>query len=200
MQGQLPSIRSRWRLPFWLGSPQRDGCSSVNAVVQFVVAGSPSSWPVLILCGFGGRNAGSVMRRHVQPEVLRAALEQALEGIVILDANLKVRFMNRAVRQLWRVSDEQADSKPQYEELVSDSRRTGTYGVPADELEAFIAHRIASVRKGDQTPQDIKTSDGRYIRSQCTKLPGGGRLLTYFDITDWSKTLKRFTGLPLSIL
>jgi diguanylate cyclase (GGDEF)-like protein len=124
------------------------------------------------------------MRKHIQPEVLGAALEQAQEGIVILDANLRVQFMNGAVRRLWRVSDEQADSNPRFEELVSDSKRPARYGVPADQLAAFIAHRISLVRKGDQTPQDIRTSDGRYIRSQCTKLPDGGRLLTYFDITD----------------
>ena len=124
------------------------------------------------------------MRKHIRPEVLGAALEQAQEGIVILDANLRVQFMNGAVRRLWRVSDEIADSNPQFEELVSDSKRPARYGVPADQLEAFIAHRISLVRKGDQTPQDIRTSDGRYIRSQCTKLPDGGRLLTYFDITD----------------
>jgi len=124
------------------------------------------------------------MRKRIKPQVLSAALEQAQEGIVILDANLKVQFMNTAVRRLWGVSDELADSNPQYEELVRDSNRPARYGVPPDELEAFIAHRISLVRKGDQTPQDIKTSDGRYIRSQCTKLPDGGRLLTYFDITD----------------
>jgi diguanylate cyclase (GGDEF)-like protein len=124
------------------------------------------------------------MRKHIQPEVLGAALEQAQEGIVILDATFRVQFMNRAVRRLWRVSDEQADSNPQFEELVSDSKRPARYGVPADQLEAFIANRISLVRKGDRTPQDIRTSDGRYIRSQCTKLPDGGRLLTYFDITD----------------
>jgi diguanylate cyclase (GGDEF)-like protein len=124
------------------------------------------------------------MRKHIQPEVLGAALEQAQEGIVILDADLRVQFMNRAVRRLWRVSDELADSNPQFEELVSDSNRPARYGVPADQLEAFKAHRISLVRQGDPTPQDIRTSDGRYIRSQCTKLPDGGRLLTYFDITD----------------
>jgi diguanylate cyclase (GGDEF)-like protein len=94
------------------------------------------------------------------------------------------KSIQKTVRRLWGVSDELADSNPQYEELVRDSNRPARYGVPPDELEAFIAHRISLVRKGDQTPQDIKTSDGRYIRSQCTKLPDGGRLLTYFDITD----------------
>jgi diguanylate cyclase (GGDEF)-like protein len=124
------------------------------------------------------------MRKRVKSQVLSAALEQAQEGIVILDASFKVQFMNTAVRRLWGVSDELADSNPQSEDLVRDSNRPARYGVPPDELEAFIAHRISLIRKGDQAPQDIKTSDGRYIRSQCTKLPDGGRLLTYFDITD----------------
>jgi hypothetical protein len=124
------------------------------------------------------------MRKRIKSRVLSAALEQAQEGVVILDASFKVQFMNTAVRRLWGVSDELADSNPQYEDLVRDSNRPARYGVPPEELEAFIAHRISLIRKGDQAPQDIKTSDGRYIRSQCTKLPDGGRLLTYFDITD----------------
>jgi predicted signal transduction protein with EAL and GGDEF domain len=73
---------------------------------------------------------------------------------------------------------------PPYRRLVSDARFTGTYGVAPEELEDFIERRIASVKQGDPTPQDLKTSDGRHIRSQCTVLASGGRMLTYCDVTD----------------
>ena len=76
--------------------------------------------------------------------------------------------MNRAVRQLWKVSDEQAESRPPYSQLVGDARHTRTYGVAPDALEGFIARRIARMRAGDPTPHDLRTSDGRHIRSQCT--------------------------------
>jgi len=95
-----------------------------------------------------------------------------------------VQFMIRAVRRLWKVSDEQADRKPPYAELVNDARFTHSYGVPPEQLDEFISRRIALVRTGDPTPNDLPVSDGRIIRSQCTVLAGGGRMLTYTDVTD----------------
>ena len=73
---------------------------------------------------------------------------------------------------------------PPYAQLVNDARFTHTYGVPPAELDQFISRRIALVRAGDPTPTDLRVSDGRIIRSQCTVLASGGRMLTYTDVTD----------------
>jgi diguanylate cyclase (GGDEF)-like protein len=125
-----------------------------------------------------------IVRRSDELDVLHAALDRVQEGIILLDSDLNAQFMNRAVRALWKVSDEQAEQRPPYSELVGDARRTGTYGVAPEQLESFIATRIALVRAGDPTPRDLRTSDGRHIRSQCAVLPNGGRMLTYTDVTD----------------
>jgi len=101
-----------------------------------------------------------------------------------LDADLNAEFMNRAVRQLWDVPDEIADSKPPYAKLVGDARKSGVYGVPPEDLEPLIAKRIAMIRSGDPTPHDLVSSDGRNIRTRCAVLPNGGRVLTYWDVTD----------------
>ncbi len=125
-----------------------------------------------------------IVRHSDELEVLKAALDQVQDGVILLDADLNARFMNEAVRQLWKVSDQQANSNPPYSLLVGDARRTGAFGVPANQLEALIASRIAVVRAGDPTPHDIRTHDGRHIRTRCAILPDGGRMLTYCDITD----------------
>ena len=117
-------------------------------------------------------------------EVLRAALDKVDDVVILLDPKLNATFMNRAVRRLWHVSDAQADRQPPYAELVNDARHTGTYGVAPDKLDAFIEARIARVRAGDPLPCDLRTGDGRHIRSRCAMLPNGGRILTYSDITD----------------
>jgi diguanylate cyclase (GGDEF)-like protein len=104
--------------------------------------------------------------------------------LLLLDSDLNACFMNQAARQLWKVSDQQAAGNPPYSLLVGDARRTGVFGVPSNQLEALIASRIAVVRAGDPTPQDIRTRDGRHIRTRCAILPDGGRMLTYCDITD----------------
>ena len=136
-----------------------------------------------------------IVRHSDELEMLRGALDQMQQGIILLDEFLNAQFMNRAVRDIWRVSDEQADRKPPYVELVSDSRKTGTYGVPQDQLSKYIAGRIAVVRAGDPTPTDIPHSDGRIIRSQCAMLPNGGRMVTYTDVTDLVRRAAQFEQL-----
>jgi PAS domain-containing protein len=136
-----------------------------------------------------------IVRHSDELEMLRGALDQMQQGIILLDEFLNAQFMNRAVRDIWRVSDEQADRKPPYVELVSDSRKTGTYGVPQDQLGKYIAGRIAVVRAGDPTPTDIPHGDGRIIRSQCAVLPNGGRMVTYTDVTDLVRRAAQFEQL-----
>jgi diguanylate cyclase (GGDEF)-like protein len=127
--------------------------------------------------------------------ILRDALNQMQQGIILLDEFLNAQFMNRAVRKLWGVLDEQADRKPPYAELVNDSRSTRAYGVPQEQLDTFIEDRIAIVRAGDPNPIDIRHSDGRIIRSQCAVLPSGGRMLTYNDVTDLVAKANQFEHL-----
>ena len=138
-----------------------------------------------------------IVRHSDDLEMLRAALDQMQPGIILLDESLNAQFMNRAVRELWKVTDEQADRKPPYAVLVRDTQRTGTYGVPADALRKYIVNRIAVVRAGDPTPMDIPHSDGRMIRSQCAILPNGGRMLVYTDVSDLVSRADQFEQLAI---
>ena len=136
---------------------------------------------------------GNRVRREVMR--LQAALDNVEEGVVLLDAHLKTQFMNRAVRDLWDVPQAQVARRPPYSELVNDAIVTGAYGVPANELEAFISRRIALVEAGDPRPVDLRVRDGRVVRSRCTVLPNGGRMLTYMDITDLIRTAEELERL-----
>jgi len=136
-----------------------------------------------------------IVRHSDELEILRTALDKINDGVILLDPQLNAQFMNRAVRQLWKVTDEQAESRPSYAHLVGDAKVTGTYGVSAEELESFIARRIAAIRAGDPAPQDLCTSDGRHIRSRCSVLPSGGRMLTYSDVTDLVRTAEQLEKL-----
>ena len=139
-----------------------------------------------------------IVARADELSMLHAALDRVNEGIILLDAQLNAQFMNRAVRRLWGITDEQARRKPPYAELVNDSRFTKAYDVPPEELDAFISRRIAHVRSGDPTPVDIAVRDGRTIRTQCTVLPDGGRMVTYTDVTDLvGRGGNRFVGAPV---
>ncbi|MBV9261822.1 MAG: PAS-domain containing protein, partial [Pseudolabrys sp.] len=115
---------------------------------------------------------------------LRAALDEIHVGIVLLDSETRAQFMNRAFRRMWRLSDEVADSKPPFVALMYHGRDTRAYAVPAEQLDAYVADRVALVKAGDTKPLDLRLANGEVIRVECAVLPSGGRLLSYTFITD----------------
>lgn len=117
-------------------------------------------------------------------EVLRSALDNVDQGVVLLDPDLNAQFLNRAVRKLWHVKDDFAALQPPFANLLNDTRVSRVYGVPDDQIDDFIAKRIHTVSSGETHPIDLPAAQGRSIRSQCAVLPGGGRMITYTDVTD----------------
>ena len=126
----------------------------------------------------------SEQEHHATAMRLSAALDQVDIGIVLLDSDTRAEFINRAFRDYFSLSDEQADSKPPFIALMYHGRDTGAWQLPEDELSAFIAKRTEMIRTGDSTPLNIHLADGQVLRFICTALPDGGRMLSYTPITD----------------
>jgi diguanylate cyclase (GGDEF)-like protein len=116
--------------------------------------------------------------------VLRAALEQVDYGVVLLDDELRALFINRAFRKMWDLPDDKADARPAFIALLYHGRDTKAYAIPPTEIDAYVAQRMALVRRGDETPLDLALANGEVLRFKCKTLPGGGRMLSYSSITD----------------
>ena len=123
-------------------------------------------------------------RHHATAERLSAALDRVDIGVVLLDAETRAEFINRAFRDYFSLPDEKADSRPPFVALMYHGRDTGAFELPQDELNAFIAQRMEMVRIGDPTPININLADGQVLRFSCTALPDGGRMLSYTPVTD----------------
>jgi PAS domain-containing protein len=123
-------------------------------------------------------------RHHATAERLSAALDRVDIGIVLLDADTRAEFINRAFRDYFSLPDAKADSKPPLIALMYHGRDTGAYELPEQELRAFIARRTAMIRSGDSTPINLNLRDGQVLRFSCTALPDGGRMLSYTPVTD----------------
>ena len=123
-------------------------------------------------------------KHHATAMRLSSALDQVDIGIVLLDADTRAEFINRAFRDYFALSDEQADAKPPFIALMYHGRDTGAYELPEDELSLFIARRTEMMRAGDSTPININLADGQVLRFICTALPDGGRMLSYMPVTD----------------
>ncbi len=99
---------------------------------------------------------------------LRAAVDQIPVGILLLDAELKALFINRAFRNMWALPDAVADRNPSFTDLMHHGCKTMAYELPAEQLEAYVAERVHLVRVGDINPIDLRRSNGDVVRCQCT--------------------------------
>ena len=88
-------------------------------------------------------------KHHATATRLASALDQVDIGIVLLDADTRAEFINRAFRDYFALSDEQADSQPPFIALMYHGRDTGAYELPEDELSALhrAAHRDDAGRR-----------------------------------------------------
>jgi PAS domain-containing protein len=131
---------------------------------------------------------------HATANRLSAALDEVDIGIVLLDADTRAEFINRAFRNYFSLPDDKADARLPFIALMYHGRDTGAYEMPADELNAFIARRMEMMRSGDSTPININLADGQVLRFSCTALPDGGRMLSYTPVTE----LVRYSDDPAS--
>jgi len=115
---------------------------------------------------------------------LRAVLDAIDYGVLLLGPDLRARLGNRAFLEIWRQPESSLDGRPSLAELFQFSRDTGLYDVPNDGWEAYVTERVDAVRRGAIPPTQLPLRDGRILRYQALVLPDGGRMLTYFDITD----------------
>ncbi|MEH2479147.1 PAS domain-containing protein [Nitrobacteraceae bacterium AZCC 2146] len=122
--------------------------------------------------------------RHATAERLSEALDRIDIGVVLLNADTRAEFINRAFRNYFALPDDKADSKPPLIALMYHGRDIRAYELPEDELDAFIARRVEMIRAGDPTPINLRLTSGQVLRLSCTVLPDGGRMLSYTPITD----------------
>jgi PAS domain-containing protein len=149
---------------------QHAGAPSSPAAPQ--AEGSPAATPMA---------ASTAVRSDLLS--LRAALDEVPMGIVLLDGTLRAQIINKAFRAMWRLPAATAESRPAFVTLMYHGRDTRAYEVPDDDLDAYVETRVAHVRAGDPAPINLRLSNGDIIRFQCTKLPDGGRMLSYTDVT-----------------
>jgi PAS domain-containing protein len=116
--------------------------------------------------------------------MLRAALDEVPVGIVLLDADMRARFINRAFRRMWRLPDAKADGRPPFVALMYHGRDTNAYAIPPEELDDYVADRVALIEAGSSEPRDLRLTNGEVLRLNCTVLPSGGRMLCYTYVTD----------------
>ena len=132
-----------------------------------------------------------ITERKRADEALKAALAEfdaVLDnidyGVLFMDAELSARICNRAFRRIWNIPQEFIDENPSLKVLIEYNRQTGLYEVAPEEWDDWIEGRIQAISAGTIEPGEMVRADGKVLSYQCVALPDGGRMLTYFDITE----------------
>ena len=121
------------------------------------------------------------------PEAILASLAEALDlidfGIVLLDRDLRARFVNRRFAEMWAGPPDLLATGPAFRTLLEYTAANRLFGVPASEVPGYLDQRVAAVRAGVVTPAQIDLRDGRRLLFRCTPCADDGRILTWADIT-----------------
>ena len=105
-------------------------------------------------------------------------------GVLILDPQMRVRVHNRAFRDLWGVSEDVLRAQPTVRELLETYRDRVRHGVPDAEWASYVDRRLAEIRAAASPAREWHLADGRVLQYEVVALPDGGRMVTYFDLTE----------------
>ena len=112
---------------------------------------------------------------------LQHALDHARQGITVFDANLALTAWNREFADLFDLPPAMLRHGVGLDEIVRFNAGRGVYG-PGDS-EDFVADRVASLLYDDQPNRLRLFSTHRVIEVRSARLPDGGIVTTYTDVT-----------------
>jgi diguanylate cyclase (GGDEF)-like protein len=119
--------------------------------------------------------------------MLHTILDDLSVGIVLLDSENRVRFVNRVFRRIWRISDTYAESHPSFADMLYHGRGKKASAASHHRLGEYITKQMDLIRAGEQGPLQIRLSNGDAIQFRCKALPDGGRLLTYGNVSELTR-------------
>ncbi len=143
--------------------------------------------------GYRGTGRDVTARKRAEEELeetlaeFSAVMEAINYGVLFMDADLRARIANKAFQKMWNFPDELIERQATMKEFVEHNRYTGLYPVGDEDFDDYVAERVARVRQGAIPPTEMIRADGVVLLYQCYALPNGGRMLTYFDITERKK-------------
>ena len=118
---------------------------------------------------------------------LQAVLDTISYGVLFMDANLRVRFANRAYREIWDLPGNYLSQIGGFRDDMNFRRAKGFYNVSDDKWDSFVERRLELIQEGPIPPMEMRLANGKELQYQCIALEDGGRMLTYFDISELKK-------------
>jgi PAS domain S-box-containing protein len=119
---------------------------------------------------------------------LQATLDSISQGLAKVDASGRVMIHNRRMRELLDLPEALMGSQPTHEEVVRFQRERGDFGADIElvepEARSYLMQPVGKV-----SPDNYwrKTLDGRTLEVRSRRLPDGGMVRTFSDVTSYIK-------------
>jgi len=137
--------------------------------------------------GAAGAAGPRIADETAQLSALRTIVDDLDYGIVVLDRDRRVQYVNRAFRRFWCIPDAAAAGAPSFIKLMYHGRGATAYAVSDDRLGDYVAKQLDLIGSGEERPLSIRLANGDVLRFRCKALPDGGRLLTYGNVSDLAR-------------
>jgi PAS domain S-box-containing protein len=123
---------------------------------------------------------------HFSRQLLAATMENVIQGISVVDAEMRIVAWNRRYLELVGYPDEMVYIGRPVAELIRWNAERGELG-PGDPG-AHVEKRLAYMRAGTAYTYQRRRRDGRVYSIHGQPMAGGGYVATYTDITEFKVT------------
>ncbi len=118
---------------------------------------------------------------------MKATMDAMRMGVVLLDKNLDIIFINKSNYQIWNWDPAEIKMGDPFRRLIDINRHKGVYDIEDGEWEGYVAGRVGEIASGDIAPREFTRRDGVTLVYSCTALSDEKRLVCYFDISEQKK-------------
>ncbi len=115
-------------------------------------------------------------------DLLQSAIDHVRQGIAVFDKNLNLICWNRQFRHLLHLGDDFGRVGVPLGELVT--ALVANAGVAPDESDEAVAWRIRKLVSDCEPYEERLAHDGSVLDVRSSRLPDGGVVITFADITD----------------
>lgn len=114
--------------------------------------------------------------------LLQATLDNMMQGLCLLDGELKVKLFNKRYLELLDLDESSAPLGKSLEQLLRHLTQKGEFG-PVDNVEAEVQRRLRQTTRPIPTRWERTRPGGRVLDIQTCPFPNGGFVVTFTDIT-----------------
>ncbi|HXP72567.1 MAG TPA: ATP-binding protein [Stellaceae bacterium] len=169
-----------------------------------------SGWPVLgpggEFMGYRGVGADITAEKEAEARAYRAqerfyhAIDTVAQGIALFDSEQRLSACNSRYRNLHRTDAEQRTPRPgmTFEAILRMRFASGMFKPPEGDLEACIKARAAAHASGE-SDTIYELTDGRWLQESLRKMPDGGSVSLWTDITEIKQAEARRLGLEAQL-